>query len=174
MIDWEAAAKCICRKARCSMNEAWTAVSQLYIELDKNKSEEEQWAYLTYNGPLRVSEAKTRGRVLEHIEYTKLKDKACKFYSDSKEMQEPSEALAAPPDEQTDAEYLLEITKSLYPWQRICVLTVAKHLLDSNTVVRKPLSVEVTRKLLGKAKIPNSSEMARQVHTFLTTLKRKQ
>lgn len=171
MIDFNVLAGRVMRYCRCSREDALSAIAEAYIACDKTRSEAEQAQYMY------VSACYTR---LDHVSRT---------VKATREQQDMNEALArlklidedatledlsvAPEEVQADSEYLLELTNKLPAVYRMAVIAVAHTLLTSRIKNRRPLTVEMTRQLLKKRKIPNTSEMARQVYTFLTTFKEK-
>lgn len=178
MIDWEALCSVVIKRARCSRNAAWSAIAEAYLSVDRSKSEGEQAAYILGTAPYRVLNQAYHLGAEDFIAYDKLV-RASSALDDV--LTDPTENLttalgpiepAAPEDDITDDEYLLEITKRLFPMQRICVIIVCKQLLNSRKQARKPLTPERIRQLLKGRNIPQPSEMAKQVYTFLTTLKR--
>ena len=173
MIDYNVLARRIMRKCQCSEAEALSSLAQAYLTLDTTKPEAMQASYLyitaCYDQLDKVSmkdkytrELESAQRKLQHLNAVLAKDDQITI----------EELSVAPAEPESDAAYLLDITKHLSEDNRIAVLVVAHELLSSRNVNRKPLTVEMTRQLLKRHKIPNTSEYARQVYTFLTTLRR--
>ena len=77
--------------------------------------------------------------------------------------------LPAPPDEETDTDYIVTLVRDVPEEFKWPVMIVCHDLLTSRIKKRQPLTVEMTRQLLKRRQIPNTSEVARQVYTFLTT-----
>lgn len=173
MIDYNILARRIMKKCQCDESEALSSLAQAYLTLDKTKPEAMQASYLyitaCYDQLDKVSMTQKYTRELESAQ-RKLQHLNSVL---SKEDQITIEELSiAPPEPESEHEYLLDITKHLSEDNRIAVLVVAHELLSSRNVNRKPLTVEMTRQLLKRHRIPNTSEYARQVYTFLTTLRR--
>lgn len=173
MIDYNVLARRIMKKCQCSEAEALSSLAQAYLTLDTTKPEAMQASYLyitaCYDQLDKVSmkdkytrELESAQRKLQHLNAALAKEDQITI----------EELSIAPAEPESDAAYLLDITKHLSDDNRIAVLVVAHELLASRNVNRKPLTVEMTRQLLKRHKIPNTSEYARQVYTFLTTLRR--
>lgn len=172
MIDFNVLARRIMKKCQCDEADALSSLAQAYLTLDRTKPEPMQASYLFITACYDQLD-----KVSMHDKYTRELESATRKLqrlnsSLAKEDQVTMEELSiAPKEPESDHEYLMDITKHLSEDNRIAVLVVAHDLLSSRNVNRKPLTVEMTRQLLKRHKIPNTSEYARQVYTFLTTLK---
>lgn len=171
-IDFEAIASIVMRKAHCDRNAAWDAISLTWLQVDKTVPEKQQAGYLIQVAPLKVlTDAYSTARYLVPMTHYLNPNKS--VYDDHVDDEDDSafEMFVAPERQTTDLEYLKELIRHVPKPYRLSVIVVAKHLLD-NECQRKPLSVEMARQYLKAAGIPNTSEMARQVYTYLTTIKR--
>lgn len=77
------------------------------------------------------------------------------------------ELFEAPAQCEADIDFISDIIKGV-PQHFKIPLTVVCHALLSRGLT-KPLTVETCRRILKEHKIPNTSENARQIYTFLTT-----
>lgn len=171
-IDFEKIVSIIKRKTGCDKNAAWDAISLAWLQVDKTVPEKQQAGYLIQVAPLKVlTDAYSTARYLVPMTHYLKANKSINDDCGDDDIDSTFEMFVAPERQTTDLEYLKELIRHVPKPYRLSVIVVAKHLLD-NECQRKPLSVEMTRQYLKAASIPNTSEMARQVYTYLTTIKR--
>lgn len=172
MIDFNILAYRVQRKCHCNREDALSALAEAYIACDKTRSESEQAQYMyisaCYTRLDHVSRTVKSTQQLEDLEYELAK--ARRRSDDPDEVTVEDLCVSQDPIED-DGDFLIDITKHLSPEYKVAVICVAHSLLTSTHIKRQPLSVEMTRQLLKRHGIPNTSEMARQVYTFLTTLR---
>lgn len=163
-----------------SKDQAWTAIGQAYIsfinnppEKSNNENELAQYFYLKCLGwhwswvtqPCLIERAiATKDNLMQQIlskgnteNATCPEDEMYVIYADHHE-------------EESETDYIAGLLELVPQCMRIPVLIVVQAILKRPPT--KPLTVETCRKLLQKAGVCNTSEYARQVYTFLTTLKR--
>lgn len=178
-LDWTRIAKRLMRRG-LTENQAWSAVSQTYISYMTSPPEirtENELAELMYQKclgwhfswltqPCMIEKAvATKDNLMQVIlargnhddNVTCSEDEMYAIYTDRRE-------------EESDADYIADLLRLVPQTMRIPTLIVIQAILKRPPT--KPLTVEACRKLLQKAGICNTSEYARQVYTFLTTLKR--
>ena len=80
--------------------------------------------------------------------------------------------IAQPEPEQSNTSFVLDIIKHVPQQYKIGVAVVVMALLKADRQ-RKPLTIEMTRQYLKRAKVPNTTDQAKHVFTFLTTLRRQ-
>lgn len=172
MLDWELVAKRLVHKG-LTKDQAWSAIGRTYITISEqnvtavNDAQLAEYAYKTalwwhlcwITRPTQIETA-----VAE--KWRHLSDAKRTYDDDVSE----DELFVAPSEPQSDADYIAEILRMVPQAMRIPTLCVIQDLLKRP--ISKPLSVESCRKILQKAGIKNTSEFARQVYTFLTTLRR--
>ena len=171
MVDYTKIAQRLMRHG-LTPDQAWSAISRAYIACAEsgstsvNEAQAAQYIFVKALGwhwnwvtkPTlieRAVEAKTQ----EYINRSSNLDEA--FSED--------ELFVAPPEDESDADYMAAVLQLVPQAYRVPVLCVIQAILKRPPT--KPLSVEACRKILQKCNIPNTSEYARQVYTFLTTFK---
>lgn len=178
-LDFERIAQRLLRRG-LSKDQAWTAIGQAYIsyinnppEATNSENELAQYFYLKCLGwhwswvtqPCLIEQAvATKDSLMQKIQSlgsdeggTCAEDEMYVIYTDHHE-------------EESETDYITGLLELVPQCMRIPVLIVVQAILKRPPT--KPLTVEACRKILQKAKICNTSEYARQVYTFLTTLKR--
>lgn len=177
-LDWTRIAKRLMRRG-LTENQAWSAISQTYISYVTSppeiRSENELaelmyqkcigWHFSWLTQPCMIEKAvATKDNLMQTIaargndEYAACtEDEMYAIYTDRRE-------------EESDTDYIADLLKLVPQTMRIPTLIVIQSILKRPPT--KPLTVESCRKLLQKANVCNTSEYARQVYTFLTTLKR--
>lgn len=162
MIDYDRIVSVIMRRTGKSRDEAWDGLMEAYLTVDRNRSEPEQASYLIINGSLKA--------LMDNYDLVhKATVFECEMGLDPDQTYYDNVIVEA--DNLTDMDYIIELISDVPVDYKIPVAVVAKALLSNGQ--RKPLTVEATRQLLKASKIPNTSETARQVYTFLTTLRRQ-
>lgn len=174
------------KAVHCTENEAWDAVNQAFLRLYENPPDEipvntAQWAELFFVTakkwwlawklqPCIIQKAVETRR---HLESAIQADSAGRTSFDervyTKANADLSTAYGYASTEHDELGLIADLVGHVPQMYKISTLIVVKTLLDSPP--NKPVSVETCRKILQKHKIPDTSEQARQVFTFLTTLK---
>lgn len=176
MINYENICSRIQAARGCSRDTAWDAIASAYLSMDKSiaVTDAQQAAYIYKAACMRAINVFTAGRVVDEAQRAMdfLRNKLAGANPDDRDLSD-DDLFVAQQDPQTIAQYLRELVADLPVDYKIAVLVVVHALLEPNDRQRKPLSVEMTRQYLKRAKIKNTSEYARQVYTFLTTLKRR-
>ena len=171
MIDYTKIAHRLMRHG-LTPDQAWSAISRAYIsaaESDATSVNEAQaaqyifvkalgWHWNWVTKPTLIERA-VATKAQEYIDRTRDLDEA--FSED--------ELFVAPTEDESDADYISAVLQLVPQAYRVPVLCVMQAILKRPPT--KPLSVEACRKILQKCNIPNTSEYARQVYTFLTTFK---
>lgn len=164
------------KAVHCSENDAWTAVNQAYLRLYENPPDEmpvnvAQWAELFFVTAKKWWLAwKLQPCIIEQAVATRksIESTMNKDESDQIECQ-ASKLYGIAPAEQDEIGLITDLIGYVPKEYRIATLVVIKTLLDRPPT--KPVSIETCRKILQANQIANTSEMARQVFTYLTTLK---
>ena len=170
-LDWTRIAQRLLRRG-LSNDQAWSAIGQAYISYISNPpatvnstNELAEYFYLKCIGwhfswltqPCAIEKAVAN------------KDSEIAKRSTDGPFAE-DELFESPEVVQDDVDYVSDLLKLVPQSMRIPTLIVVQAILKRPPT--KPLTVEACRKILQKAKVCNTSEYARQVYTFLTTLKR--
>lgn len=174
MINFDTLASRVMRSQACDRPTALSALADAYLTCDRTVPEAQQASYLYTTACFNVIRLDSRELVRNRDRqlYEQLDDAVRSLTGDDKPVSVEEVYCVQPEEVQDDKTYLLEITRGLPKEYRIAVIIVANALLESNTTKRKPLSVEMTRQILKRNKIKNTSEIARHVYTFLTTIER--
>lgn len=171
MVDYTRIARRLMRHG-LTPDQAWSAISRAYISYAEsgaasvNESQAAQYIFVKALGwhwnwvtkPTFIERA-VDAKAQEYIDRSRNLDEA--FSED--------ELFVAPPEDESDADYMATVLQLVPQAYRVPVLCVMQAILRRPPT--KPLSVEACRKILQKCNIPNTSEYARQVYTFLTTFK---
>lgn len=179
MINFDVLASRVMRSKSCDRPTALSALADAYLTCDRTVSEAQQASYLYTTACFNVVR-------LDSLELNCNRERLAyqTIAQNVKRMSEKSgdgdnvdttveDVFCHQPEEvQDDKSYLLDMTRGLPREYRIATIAVANDLLSSNTTKRKPLTVEMTRQILKRHRIGNTSKMARHVYTFLTTIKR--
>lgn len=177
MINIDKLASIIMRRCKCCREDALTALGEAWLTADHSKSEPEVAMYLLTTGYFRFLDtvsSQTKS-VSENNQAIAYKESVGKHDGELFKEWDGSISgfleltLPQPEDVQTDTDYVVEIAREVPEEFRWPVIVVCHDLLTSRIQHRQPLTVEMTRQLLKRRKIPNTSEIARQVYTFLTT-----
>lgn len=158
----------IVRRMQCDSDTAWTAISKAYLTLNHDSTEREQAWYLYNIGCKRVLDAWLSDDIVDYGIRLMTKRLAALKHEDAYVTED--ELFEAPPPTPEDIDYIIEIIGRVPDLYRIPVTVVITELLKNDERKRKPLTVEMTRQYLKKNRVANTSEMARQVYTYLTTL----
>lgn len=164
MIDYEKIVSRIQNRNACDRDEAWTAVAIAYLKLDAGRSEAEQAEYLYRTGNMRVLDM----RLSDPREIP-----VSQLHARAEEEDEPDwrDNLFVSPSDTDENKYMMDLIRMVPEGYRIPLALVVHSLLNGRVRNRKrPLTVEMTRHYLKRARIPKATEMARQVHTFLMTM----
>lgn len=168
-LDWTRIAKRLMRRG-LTKNQAWSAVSQTYISYVTSPPEirtENELAELMYQKCIGWHFSwLTQPCMIEKAVATK--NEALQEYDDRSMTED--DLFVSPANGENDTDYIADLLKLVPQTMRIPTLIVIQSILKRPPT--KPLTVEACRKLLQKANICNTSEYARQVYTFLITLKR--
>ena len=175
-INYEGVVWRLVKTVHCTKDEAWDAVNQAFLRLYENPPETvpvntAQWAELFFVTarkwwlawklqPCIIQKAVATRKSIESVIG---KDDAGKTET------QMGDLYGIAPTEHDELNMVADIVGHVPQMYKISTLIVVKTLLDSPPT--KPVSVETCRKILQKHKIPDTSEQARQVYTFLTTLK---
>lgn len=172
-IDYNRLVDRLCRSG-LTKDQAWSAVSKAYISAcDSGASavNEAQMAQYMYMKALGWHwNWITKPTLIEQAVSTKDQEFRARTEGRETENITEDELFEAPRQETTDADYMAELITLVPQPYRIPVLCVVQAILKRPPT--KPLTVESCRKILQKSNITNTSEYARQIYTFLTTLKR--
>lgn len=149
-----------------SLDESWDAIGKTYIMWVTNPpnevESEAQAAELFFKKCLGWHWAwRLQPSLIEKAVATR------QAIEDSLPEEQPEELFEAPRQTEGDIDFISDIIKAV-PQQFKIPLTVVCHALLSRGLT-KPLTVETCRRILKEHKIPNTSENARQIYTFLTT-----
>lgn len=158
----------IVRRMQCDSDTAWTAISKTYLTLNHDSTEREQAWYLYNIGCKRVLDAWLSDDIVDYGVRLMTKRLATLKHEDINATED--ELFEAQPPIPEDIDYIIEIIGRVPDLYRIPVTVVVTELLKNDERKRKPLTVEMTRQYLKKHRVANTSEMARQVYTYLTTL----
>lgn len=170
MINYDVIHSRIIRKMACTSNQAWSAIAQAYLTMDKSTPECQQARYLYQVGCFRVLDDYYGYNVLDRANVTTtVQIKILQGCNEDYDITE-DDLFKAPPEIESDIDYILDLIRHIPEPYRIPVTVVITGLLKNDERKRKPLTVEMTRQYLKRAHVPNTSEMARQVYTYLTTL----
>lgn len=178
MINVDKLASVLMRRCKCNRNEALSALSEAWLSADHSLSEPEVAAYLLSAGYYRYLDmvSPQTKSITELNKMEQYRKQVCGTLAESGIREWDGSVsgmlelvLPQPADTETDADYIIELAKEVPDEYRWPVIVVCHDLLSSRIQNRKPLTVETTRQLLKRRKIPNTSEIARQVYTFLTT-----
>lgn len=168
-LDWTRIAKRLMRRG-LTENQAWSAISQTYISYVTSPPEirsENELAELMYQKCIGWHFSwLTQPCMIEKAVATK--NEALQEYDDRSVTED--DLFVSVADTESDTDYIADLLKLVPQTMRIPTLIVIQSILKRPPT--KPLTVESCRKLLQKANVCNTSEYARQVYTFLTTLKR--
>ena len=173
MIDYENIVSAIQRRYGVDRNTAWEGMNTAFLQLDRTRSEAEQAAYLINVGCLKIWQDK-----FDSVESRTITQTEWNFDTSTNKPDDDDhcsiELFIAPPEpEQSDNDFIIDIVRHVPQRYRFGVAVVIAALLKENRK-RKPLTVEMTRQYLKRAKVPNTTEQAQQIYTFLTTLRRHQ
>lgn len=168
MLDIQSIHNRIVRRMQCDSDTAWTAISKAYLTLDRDSTEREQAWYLYNIGCKRVLDTWLSNDVVDYGVRLMTKRLAALKREDAYVTED--ELFEAPRPVSEDVDYITEIIRQVPDIYRIPVTVVVTELLKNDERKRKPLTVEMTRQYLKKNRVTNTSEMARQVYTYLTTL----
>lgn len=163
MIDFEVIVSRIQSRTECDRDEAWTAISTAWLKIDRNRSEPEQAEYLFIAGSMRVLDGRTSDSKVVPVSWLHCQDED--------EDSDWRDNLFVSREQNDDNQYIIQLVREVPEMYRLALAYVVHSLLSSPVRNRrKELTLETTRQYLKKAGIPKATEMARQVHTFLTTM----
>lgn len=171
MIDYEKIVSVIQRRYDVDRNTAWEGLNTAFLQLDRTRSEAEQAAYLMNVGCLKIWADKYDSVTSRSITETEFN-----FDNSLSSIDEDDHAMRelfiAPPEpEQGDNDFIIDIVRHVPQQYKFGVAIVVAALLKADRQ-RKPLTIEMTRQYLKRAKIPNTTDQAKHIYTFLTTLRR--
>lgn len=160
----------IIRRMHCTSDEAWTGISNAYLTVNHDSTEREQAWYLYDIGCKRVLDLWLSNAALDYgIRLTAKRLMRLKQLNGDDNIT-VDDLFIAPAPIKSDIDFIIETISNVPDSYRIPVTVVITELLKNDERKRKPLTVEMTRQYLKRAHVPNTSEMARQVYTYLTTL----
>lgn len=136
------------RRCKVDRATALSAVASAYLTADRSRSDAEVSAYILAVAPKRLWDRPHEVPV-SRLEY------------------DPTIEMRASADEESDGAFVLRATRPVPKQYRLATAVVMARLLKARE--RKPLSVEMTRQYIKNAGLPEASEQARQVFTYLTT-----
>lgn len=171
MINYESIASAIQRRYGVDRNTAWEGLNTAFLQLDRTRSEAEQAAYLMNVGCLKIWHDKYDNVTSRSITETEFNfdNQLSSIDDDDHAMRE---LFIAPPEpEQGDNDFIIDIVRHVPQQYKFGVAIVVAALLKADRQ-RKPLTIEMTRQYLKRAKVPNTTDQAKHVFTFLTTLRR--
>lgn len=168
MLDIQSIHNRIIRRMQCDSNAAWTAIAKAYLTLNTDSTEREQAWYLYNIGCKRVLDAWLSDDIVDCGVRLMTKRLAALKHEDAYVTED--ELFEAPQPIPEDIDYITEIIRQVPDIYRIPVTVVVTELLKNDERKRKPLTVEMTRQYLKKHRVADTSEMARQVYTYLTAL----
>ena len=171
MVDWNRIADRLERNG-LSHNQAWDALSRAWITYNERKfdgiddAQVAEFIFKTAIGwhltwltrPTQIEKAVQH----KHATLTNKQRDNDNFTED--------ELFEDKPTPQSETDYMVEVLSIVPQAFKIPTLIVVSDLL--NKPFGTPVSVEKCRKILQKAGIKNTVYFARQVYTFLTTLRR--
>lgn len=161
MLNYEAL-NCVIRSiAKCSKDAAWDAISHSYLRLDTSLPEGAQANWLVKSAVGYIINLRTRKSACEKAVYNKNLIAAQSDGCDDI-------ALGVCGFNVSDYSYACRLTASVPPAYELPAKVVIMHLLSNR--LNKGLSVEGVRKVLARYGFSNTSEVSRQVFTFITTL----
>lgn len=173
MLNFESIHAKIIRRLHCTSDEAWTGISSAYLTVNRDSTDREQAWYLYDVGCKRVLDTWLSNGILDYgIRLTAKRLKALKHINEDDDLTEDDMFVASVPVE-PDIDFIIGLIADIPEDFRIPVTVVVTELLKNDERKRKPLTVEMTRQYLKRAHVPNTSEMARQVFTYLTTFNKR-
>lgn len=171
MIDYENIASAIQRRYGVDRNTAWEGLNTAFLQLDRTRSEAEQAAYLMNVGCLKIWADKYDSVTSRSITETEFNFDNNLGSPDDDDHAIRELFIAPPEPEQSDTNFVLDVIKHVPQEYKIGVAVVVMALLKADRQ-RKPLTIEMTRQYLKRAKVPNTTDQAKHIYTFLTTLRR--
>lgn len=150
MIEFKCLASVLMRRCKVDRATALSAIASAYLTADRSRSEAEVSAYILAVAPKRLWDRPHEVPV-SRLEYD----------------YDPTIDIRASADEESDGAFILRATRPIPKQYRLAAAVVMARLLKARE--RKPLSVEMTRQYIKSAGLPEASEQARQVFTYLTT-----
>lgn len=171
MIDYEKIVSVIQRRYGVDRNTAWEGLNTAFLQLDRTRSEAEQAAYLMNVGCRKIWDDKYDSVTSRSITETEFNfdNQLSSIDDDDHAMRE---LFIAPPEpEQDNNDFIIDIVRHVPQQYKFGVAIVVAALLKTDRQ-RKPLTIEMTRQYLKRAKVPNTTDQAKHVFTFLTTLRR--
>lgn len=171
MVDYTKIANRLMRHG-LTPDQAWSAISRAYISVAESGgtsvSESQAAQYIFVKALGWHWNWVTKPTLIERAVDAKAQEYINRSRGLDEELSE-DELFVAPPEDESDADYMAAVLQLVPQAYRVPVLCVMQAILKRPPT--KPLSVEACRKILQKCDIPNTSEYARQVYTFLTTFK---
>lgn len=172
MLDFNAIHARVKWAMNCTDDEAWSGINQAYLGLDTSFDEAQQAKWLKVsacgwiltwrtNPSLVTKAADERHRREQSIAQNADRDGGIDTDDD---------IFVAPAPQREDKELIAELVKLAPKEYRLSLTIVVLKLLHHAPT--KPVSQETVRKILQAAKIPNTSDQAAHVYTFLSTIRR--
>ena len=149
MIEFKCLASVLMRRCKVDRATALSAIASAYLTADRSRSDAEVSAYILAVAPKRLWIDRPHETPVSRLEY------------------DPTSDIKTSADEESDGAFILRATKTIPNQYRLATAVVMVRLLKARE--RKPLSIEMTRQYIKSAGLPEASEQARQVFTYLTT-----
>lgn len=151
MIEFKCLASVLMRRCKVDRTTALSAIASAYLTADRSRSDAEVSAYILAVAPKRLW--------IDHPHEVPV--------SILQQEYDPMLDIKASADEESDGAFICRATAPVPKQYRLATAVVMARLLKTRE--RKPLSVEMTRQYIKNAGLPEASEQARQVFTYLTT-----
>lgn len=151
MIEFKCLASVLMRRCKVDRATALSAIASAYLTADRSRSDAEVAAYILAVAPKRIWMDRPHEVPVSRLEY------------------DPTSSIETSADEESDGAFILRASRPVPNRYRLAAAVVMARLLKARE--RKPLSVEMTRQYIKNAGLPEASEQARQVFTYLTTRK---
>lgn len=168
MLDFERIVSAIQGRSGCSRDEAWSALSEAYLTLDRDAPEAQQAAYLIKTSYMRFFTNVVKENSCNNA--TAIANATMKALRAANEDNDISEddLFVSKPEIEDDNKFIVRMVREVPATYKLGLFVVLKELLKQERK-RGNLSVEMTRQYLKKYGINNTVEVARQIFTFLTT-----
>lgn len=148
MINVKCLASVLMRRCKVDRATALSAIASAYLTADRSRSDAEVSAYILAVAPKRLWIDRPHEVPVSSLEYDPID-------------------IRASADEESDGAFICRATAPVPKQYRLATAIVMARLLNGRE--RKPLSVEMTRQYIKSAGLPEASDQARQVFTYLTT-----
>lgn len=172
MLDFKAIHARIKWAMNCSDDEAWSGLNQAYLGLDTSFDEAQQAKWLKVSACGWILTWRTNPSLITKAadERHRREQSAAQNSERGGGIDTDDEQFVAPERVREDKELITELVKLAPKEYRLSLTIVVLKLLQHAPT--KPISQETVRKILQAAKVPNTSDQAAHVYTFLSTIKR--